>query len=580
MSIGDDIMKKLLTILVTCLLCLTAFGTNVFAVTNVSVKEITQDTDKVYVEFEGGEAENYVDMLTSYGIPEKAYIELTGDFLGYVHLGITEDKKVTGIYKESKTIISIKKSEMIEGNFPNETYTFNFYEVFQGQSTRICSSKAIKLNGLKDIDDLHYPEAENLEIKGVKIPVAGESISDSLKEAKVIAKYKDGSTKDDLLDKEYAHLIWTELDPDSAFIMYASNDTFIRLNTKADDRGFVHMEARPFRGDADTVTITINGTDYSFTDESLEHRGGMNGAAFGLKANTAFLNALSTASGSDTLVASDGINSISVSNYTFLYDRKDVEGDVFDENTTYALLLDYWYLKDDTSTGFTPEANTTVTFGDRTFEKEKGPMGFGNNVFCLCLGLAAYNSVFQTTVVGEPSISNVDDIKFNSNAVSELTAIISKMINDSFNENNDLSYLRTAIENGGTVSVDTTVTKLTTIPTEIENFGDDEVLGAVDIEVFVKVDDLTPVQLHELSDEVSFEYAIPGGAKANTTYYVLREHDGSVEKIEGSVVGDAVVFKTDKFSTYAIAAHKNPAPSNNGSNPRPGDKVVPDTSAK
>ena len=119
MSIGDDIMKKLLTILVISLLCFTAFGTNVFAVTDVSVKEITQDTDKVYVQFDGNEAEDYVDMLTSYGIPEKAYIELTGDFLGYVHLGITEDGKLTGIYKESETIISIKKSEMIEGNFPN-----------------------------------------------------------------------------------------------------------------------------------------------------------------------------------------------------------------------------------------------------------------------------------------------------------------------------------------------------------------------------------------------------------------------------------------------------------------------------
>lgn len=580
MGVGDDndIMKKLLTILVISLLCFTAFGTNVFAETNVSVKEITQDTDKVYVEFEGSEAKNYVNMLTSFGAHNEAYIELTGKFLGYVNLGVTEDGKLTGIYKESETIISIKKSEMKEGNFPNETYTFKFYEVFQGQPTLICSSNAIELNGLKDKDDLHYPEADNLEIKGVKIPVAGESISDSLKEAKVIATYNDGSTKDDLLDKKYANLIWTELDPDSAHIEYENEGKFIRLNTKADENGFVHMEARPFRGDANTVTITINGTDYSFTDESLEHRQGMNGAAFGLKANTDFLNALSTTSGSDTLVASDGENSITVSNYTFLYGRKDVEGDVFKENKTYVLCLAYEYLKDDTSTGFTPEANTTVTFGYRTFEN-KGGMGFGNNVICVCLGLTQYNSVFQTTVVGEPSISNVDDIRFNSNAVSELTAIISKMINDRFNKYNDLSCLRTAIENGGTVSVDTTVTKLTAVPTEIENFGDDEVLGAVNIEVFVKVDDLTPVQLHELSDEVSFEYAIPGGAKANTTYYVLREHDGSVEKIEGSVIGDVVVFKTDKFSTYAIAAHENPAPSNNGSNPRPGYRV-PNTSVK
>ena len=131
------------------------------------------------------------------------------------------------------------------------------------------------------------------------------------------------------------------------------------------------------------------------------------------------------------------------------------------------------------------------------------------------------------------------------------------------------------------MSVDTSLTKLTEVPEKIEDYGDDEVLGAVDIEIFVKVDNSTPFKISELSDEVSFEYAIPGGAKEDTTYYVLREHEGVVDKIEGTVVNNAVVFKTDKFSTYALIAHKtSTTPSNPGSSPRPGYKVVPNTGVK
>ena len=578
-------MKRIITLFLVSLMCIVMANVNVLADTDVVVKEITQDTKKIYIEFEGDRAASYVRSLTT-GDPNNAYIELTGKFLGYVRRG-TNDYNTPGIYRENETKISIEKSEMINGNFPNETYTFNFYEEVNGNSQLLCSKSDVLLEGLKDKASLHYLEAKTLEVTGVKIPVAGEQISDSLDNANVKAIFEDGTTKTDLLEKEYVHLNWVELDPNSPHIMYEEVGKFLRLDAMPNEQGFVHLKVKPFTSNSSTIVITIGEEEpYTFTtaNNSLEYRGDMNGTeVFDLKISEEFLNDLKNTDGTKDLTVSDGNldHTISIEDYSFLYHRKDLEGDVFKENTPYELCVDYKYLKADTSTSYTPRANTKVSFGYRTF-KNNGGMGFGDNVICVCLGLAEYNAVFQTTTVGQPTITDIDDIRFNASAVSELTSIISKMINDNYYDaDNELSILREAINKGGNVSVDTSLTKLTEVPEKIEDYGDDEVLGAVDIEIFVKVDNSTPFKISELSDEVSFEYAIPGGAKEDTTYYVLREHEGVVDKIEGTVVNNAVVFKTDKFSTYALIAHKtSTTPSNPGSSPRPGYKVVPNTGVK
>ena len=82
-------MKRIITLFLVSLMCIVMANVNVLADTDVVVKEITQDTKKIYIEFEGDRAASYVRSLTT-GDPNNAYIELTGKFLGYVRRGTND----------------------------------------------------------------------------------------------------------------------------------------------------------------------------------------------------------------------------------------------------------------------------------------------------------------------------------------------------------------------------------------------------------------------------------------------------------------------------------------------------------
>ena len=63
-----------------------------------------------------------------------------------------------------------------------------------------------------------------------------------------------------------------------------------------------------------------------------------------------------------------------------------------------------------------------------------------------------------------------------------------------------------------------------------------------------------------LTEEIELMILLPENlkntdAKLNRNYYVLREHDGKVDTIKAELSKDCkyLVFKTDKFSTYALA---------------------------
>ncbi len=89
--------------------------------------------------------------------------------------------------------------------------------------------------------------------------------------------------------------------------------------------------------------------------------------------------------------------------------------------------------------------------------------------------------------------------------------------------------------------------------------GNGKIAEYLDIEVVVTAGEAT-YNLHELTKPVSLTVAIPTSVAAvkdgyTRTYYILREHDGKVEKLNATLSEDGknLTFATDKFSTYALA---------------------------
>lgn len=92
--------------------------------------------------------------------------------------------------------------------------------------------------------------------------------------------------------------------------------------------------------------------------------------------------------------------------------------------------------------------------------------------------------------------------------------------------------------------------------------------------------------LDESDNELSFDIVLPSDiAKVEDgytrTYYIVRYHDGDVDLLDTTVDGNVVSFKTDKFSTYALA-YTDVKNINNESittttvenNPKTGDSVI------
>ena len=94
----------------------------------------------------------------------------------------------------------------------------------------------------------------------------------------------------------------------------------------------------------------------------------------------------------------------------------------------------------------------------------------------------------------------------------------------------------------------------------IKEIGNNEVIGSLD----------------ELTEKIELMILLPEELRntletVERTYYVVRYHDGVAEKIEAKLSDDgkSLVFKTDKFSTYALAYEDVKA-----ENPSTGDGIV------
>ena len=83
--------------------------------------------------------------------------------------------------------------------------------------------------------------------------------------------------------------------------------------------------------------------------------------------------------------------------------------------------------------------------------------------------------------------------------------------------------------------------------------------------------------LNELSKEMTFNVAIPKELTTvpegyNRKYYVVRYHDGKSEILETTANGNILTFKSDKFSTYALAYEDIEI--KNEENPKTADNII------
>ena len=84
------------------------------------------------------------------------------------------------------------------------------------------------------------------------------------------------------------------------------------------------------------------------------------------------------------------------------------------------------------------------------------------------------------------------------------------------------------------------------------------VLGYYDIDITVTIDNEVVGNITILDKEIELSIKLPSDIEKvkegyTRNYIVYRLHDGEIEKLNANLDGDNVVFKTDKFSTYALA---------------------------
>ena len=123
--------------------------------------------------------------------------------------------------------------------------------------------------------------------------------------------------------------------------------------------------------------------------------------------------------------------------------------------------------------------------------------------------------------------------------------------------------IKQAINDGQVVSTEVQVKPVETSQVDaqdkkvIEDYIDEKtnIAQYIDISVVIKADNEVIGVVNELNKEVTFTVAIPEDLmKEGRTFYVIRVHDGKVEKLNTVENEDGTLtFKTDKFSTYALA---------------------------
>lgn len=160
----------------------------------------------------------------------------------------------------------------------------------------------------------------------------------------------------------------------------------------------------------------------------------------------------------------------------------------------------------------------------------------------------------------------INDKESQKNISDTLTSIVDDITNGkevTSVSDETVENIREAIDNGQVISTEVQVTSVeeTEVNAQdkkvLEDHIDENVNIAqyLDINILVKADDQVIGEINQLNKEITFTVAIPEDLmKEGRTFYVIRVHDGKAEKLDTVENDDGTLtFKTDKFSTYALA---------------------------
>ena len=160
----------------------------------------------------------------------------------------------------------------------------------------------------------------------------------------------------------------------------------------------------------------------------------------------------------------------------------------------------------------------------------------------------------------------INDKESQQNISDTMTSIVDDIANEkevTSVSDETVENIKEAIKNGQVISTELQVTpvKETEVNAQdkkvLENHIGENVNIAqyLDINVLVKADNQVIGEINQLNKEITFTVAIPEDLmKEGRTFYVIRVHDGKAEKLDTDENEDGTLtFKTDKFSTYALA---------------------------
>ena len=184
--------------------------------------------------------------------------------------------------------------------------------------------------------------------------------------------------------------------------------------------------------------------------------------------------------------------------------------------------------------------------------------------------------VYKTTIEPEPTPkpdSNVTIIedKKTTEAVEQETQnvveqIVAGTVANSVVDEKTAEKVAEAVNSGKSVSAEIVVVKVpeseiaqieqTAIEEKVTaELGEDAKVQYLDVSVVLMAGNEELGTLNELQEEITITVAIPEEIKADGRIYkVIRNHDGEITVLDTIVNADGTIsFKTDKFSTYALA---------------------------
>lgn len=177
-------------------------------------------------------------------------------------------------------------------------------------------------------------------------------------------------------------------------------------------------------------------------------------------------------------------------------------------------------------------------------------------------------STYALAYVGKVNV--VEDAKTQETVKKETQSVIEEIIAgtvaDSVVDKKTAEKVTEAINSGKTVNAEIVVAKVpekeitqmeqTAIEEKVTaELGENAKVQYLDVSIVLMAGDEELGTLNELQEEITITVAIPEELKAEGRIYkVIRNHDGEVTILDTVVNKDGTIsFKTDRFSTYALA---------------------------